>query len=77
MVTRYYQYVGNAIRTSRKQHKYTQQQVADKVGIKRSLYSQYERGACSIALRTWLEIANVLELDAAQIAMEALAYEQQ
>lgn len=74
MITKYYVYIGSAIREARKQHKMTQQEVADRLGIKRSLYSQYERGACSITLKTWIELARLLDLDM-NIVMEALDYE--
>lgn len=74
MITKYYAYIGSAIRKARKQHKMTQQEVADRLGIKRSLYSQYERGACSITLKTWIELARLLDLDMS-IVMEALDYE--
>ena len=74
MITKYYEYIGSAIREARKQHKMTQQEVADRLGIKRSLYSQYERGACSITLKTWIELARLLDLDM-NIVMEALDYE--
>lgn len=74
MITKYYEYIGSAIREARKQHKMTQQEVADRLGIKRSLYSQYERGACSITLKTWIELARLLGLDM-NIVMEALDYE--
>ncbi len=75
MVTKYYQYVGKAIRNARKQHHLTQQDVADKLGIKRSLYSQYERGACSISMKTWWTLAELLGLDPVSVAEEALKYE--
>lgn len=55
MITKYYEYIGKAIRNARKLHNMTQQEVADRLGIKRSLYSQYERGACSISLKTAIE----------------------
>ena len=74
MITKYYEYIGSAIREARKQRKMTQQEVADRLGIKRSLYSQYERGACSITLKTWIELARLLDLDM-NIVMEALDYE--
>jgi transcriptional regulator with XRE-family HTH domain len=37
-------YIGNGIRTVRKELKMTQQQLADKLGIDRSLLSFYENG---------------------------------
>lgn len=74
MITKYYEYIGSRIREARKQHKMTQQEVADHLGIKRSLYSQYERGACSITLKTWIELARLLDLDMS-VVMEALEYE--
>ncbi len=74
-MSKYYQYVGAAIRNARKQLHLTQQDVADRLGIKRSLYSQYERGACSITMKTWWSLAKLLDLDPASIAEEALRYE--
>ena len=74
MATKYYEYIGTAIRNARKLHNMTQQEVADRLGIKRSLYSQYERGACSITLKTWIELAHILDLKM-DVVMEALEYE--
>jgi len=72
---KYYKYVGNKIREARTEHGYTQQYVADMLKIGRSIYSQYERGACSISMKMWLRIATFLDLDAYKIMEEALAYE--
>ncbi len=74
MKKKYYEYIGKQIRNARKLHKMTQQDVADRLGITRSLYSQYERGACSITLKTWIELTEILGLNM-DIVMEALEYE--
>ncbi len=72
---KYYKYVGKKIREARNEHKYTQQYVADMLGIGRSIYSQYERGACSISMKMWLRIAAFLEMDAYKIMEEASKFE--
>ncbi|MBQ2627375.1 MAG: helix-turn-helix transcriptional regulator [Eubacterium sp.] len=74
MKRKYYEYIGKKIRNARKLRNMTQQDVADRLGITRSLYSQYERGACSITLKTWIELAEILDLNM-DIVMEALEYE--
>lgn len=74
MKNRYYEYIGKAIKEARDALDMTQQEVADKIGVKRSLYSQYERGT-TISMKTWIALAEVLQLDPVKTAMEALAYE--
>lgn len=71
---KYYQYVGSEIRAARLSHNMKQWEVAQKLGITRQLYSQYERGACSITMKMWIKIADVLELDAYAVMDEAGKY---
>lgn len=75
MKDRYYVYVGNCIRDARLQKGYTQQYVSDMLKIKRSLYSQYERGACAISMKMWKEIATFLNLDMFEVMNNAIDYE--
>lgn len=75
MTDKYYVYVGNAIRNQRNAKGFTQQYVADSLGIGRPIYSQYERGACTITMKRWLEIANFLQLDAYQVMLEAMEFD--
>lgn len=75
MKDKYYEYVGKRIREARLQKGYTQQYVSDMLHIGRPLYSQYERGACTISMKMWKEIALFLDLDAFEVMESASEYE--
>lgn len=47
------------IKTLRKQNGYTQQQVADKVNVSRSAYSQYEMGLKQPTIDTLYQLAEL------------------
>jgi transcriptional regulator with XRE-family HTH domain len=73
-MTKYYEYVGKAIRERRIELKLSQQSVANKVGISRGAYSQYETGKNTITMEIWFKIAEVLELDPNDIPLKALQH---
>lgn len=73
-MSKYYEYIGAVIREERKKQGLTQQQMADKLGIKRGAYSQYETGKNSISMETWYRIAMILNIDLYTVPMEALKY---
>ena len=73
-MTKYYEYVGKAIRERRNELKLSQQSVANKVGISRGAYSQYETGKNTITMEIWFKIAEVLELDPNDIPLKALQH---
>lgn len=73
-MTKYYEYVGKAIRQKRIELNLSQQQVADKVGITRGAYSQYETGKNAISMEVWFKITSVLDLDPDAIPIEALTF---
>jgi len=73
-MTKYYEYVGKAIRERRNELKLSQQSVANKVGISRGAYSQYETGKNTITMEIWFKIAEALELDPNDIPLKALQH---
>lgn len=73
-MSKYYEYIGAVIREERKKQGLTQQQMADKLGIKRGAYSQYETGKNSISMETWYRIATILSIDLYDVPMNALKY---
>lgn len=73
-MSKYYEYIGAVIREERKKQGLTQQQMADKLGIKRGAYSQYETGKNSISMETWYRIATILSIDLYGVPMNALKY---
>lgn len=73
-MTQYYEYVGKAIRDRRNELKLSQQAVADKIGITRGAYSQYETGKNAISMEIWFRIAEALDLNPNDIPLKALKY---
>ncbi len=55
--------VGENIRSVRKQKKLTQEQLADKIGVKRSVVSKYENDCVKISVETLEKIAKALDVD--------------
>ena len=55
-------YYGVILKERRKELKITQQQLADKVGIKREYISQLEQGRTDIQLSTFLSLSQALGL---------------
>ncbi|MBQ7446922.1 MAG: helix-turn-helix transcriptional regulator [Eubacterium sp.] len=73
-MTKYYEYVGKAIRERRNELKLSQQTVADRIGVTRGAYSQYETGKNAISMEVWFKIAEVLKLDPDDIPAKALHF---
>ncbi|MBR2556244.1 MAG: helix-turn-helix transcriptional regulator [Aeriscardovia sp.] len=71
-MTTFYEYVGAQIRQARIDKGYSQQKVADKIGISRGAYSQYETGKNTISMEIWFKLAEVLELNPDEIPLKAL-----
>jgi transcriptional regulator with XRE-family HTH domain len=59
--------VGDRIKAARKQAKLTQQEVADKIGIKAQTFQKYERGERNPKIETIQKIADALEIDASDL----------
>lgn len=59
--------IGRRIRALRQARKLTQAQVAEAVGIDPSFYGQVERGTNTPSLKTFLAVADVLEVDPAEL----------
>lgn len=55
-------YYGEILRERRKELKITQQELADKVGIKRTYISQVEQGRTDMQLSTFLTLSRALGL---------------
>ena len=60
--------LGEKIRKIRKQKKITQEQLADKIGVKRSVVSKYENGNVNITLEMIDKIALALDVDPMELA---------
>jgi len=73
-MSKYYEYVGKAIREKRNALRLSQQAVANKIGVTRGAYSQYETGKNAISMEVWFRIANVLDLDPNEIPLKALDF---
>lgn len=54
--------IGERIRNLRKKKSITQEQLADRLGLKRSIISKYENGIVDINLSTIKKIADILEI---------------
>ena len=61
------QYVGNRIKTIRKEQKLTLQQLADLIHKSRATVSKYENGEISIDIETLQDIAEALDTDVNQL----------
>ena len=59
--------LGNRIRTLRIAHNFTQEQVADKIGVCRQKYARIENGANSITLDILSKVADVLDVTVGDI----------
>lgn len=55
--------IGEKIKEFRKIREITQQQLADKLGVKRSAISKYEKNIVPLKLETALKISEILEMD--------------
>lgn len=59
--------LGNRIRTLRTAKQYTQEQIAEKIGISRQKYARIENGTNSITLDILSKIANILDVSVSDI----------
>ncbi len=66
-------YIATNIKTLRKQAGYTQEQFAEKVGVKRSLIGAYEEGRAEPRLQTLSSIAAVLEVSTDALIQQDLS----
>lgn len=55
--------IGSLIQNQRKRKKYTQEQVAEAIGVSEKHYSTIESGKYLPSLQTFFNLLNVLELD--------------
>lgn len=70
--------LGNRIKTLRNARCFTQEQIADEIGISRQKYARIENGTNNITLEVLSRIANVLEVpvgDITRVLDEAPAVE--
>lgn len=73
-MSKYYEYVGKAIRERRRELHLSQLAVATKIGVTRGAYSQYETGKNAISMEVWFKIADALDLDPNEIPMKAIEF---
>lgn len=59
--------LGGRIRTLRSAKHFTQEQIADRIGISRQKYARIENGANTITLELLAQIADILEVTVADI----------
>lgn len=59
--------LSNTVRERREARGWTQQQLADRLGISRQAISQIERGDFEPSARVLLRLANALEADCAEL----------
>lgn len=62
MVMRYERLKFERIRDLRVDHNYTQQQIADYLGVKQNTYSQYEIGVLNYPLDVVIKLADLYEV---------------
>lgn len=56
--------IGQALKTARKSKKMTQQQLADKIGVERSVLTRYETGVIEISMKQFVSICDALVINA-------------
>ena len=54
--------IGESLKNIRNYFGYTQQEIADQINIKRSLYSNYETNDCLIPLKNLIKLANFYKI---------------
>lgn len=55
--------IGQALKNVRKSKKVTQQQLADKIGVERSVLTRYETGVIEISMKQFVTICDALGVD--------------
>lgn len=51
------------LRFLRKKQEYTQQEIADRLGINRTTYTKWETGVCELGLKSIERLCNLLDVD--------------
>lgn len=64
--------IGQNIKAIRKRQKKTQQNVAEKIGISRSVYARYETGEIEIPVSTFVLIIQELHTDASKVLGDSI-----
>lgn len=59
--------IGRNLRKARKAVHLTQQNVSDRLGIERSVYTRYETGDIEIPLATFAHICKIIDTDPSEI----------
>jgi len=67
-------YFGTEFKRQRKLHKLTQQELADRVGISRSVLARYESGTIEISMTMFVAICDALNVPYAEV-LEGVSYE--
>ncbi len=55
--------IGQALKAARKSKKMTQQQLADIIGVERSVLTRYETGVIEISMKQFVVICDALGVD--------------
>ncbi len=66
--------IGQEIKRQRKLHRITQQELADRVGISRSVLARYESGTIEISMPMFVAICDALNVPYAEV-LEGVSYE--
>lgn len=61
---------GSHLQYYRKQHKYTQKQIADKLHVEKSLISKIENGRARITMLMLLEYCSIIEIKCSNLIEE-------
>lgn len=67
-------YIGTEFKRQRKLHKLTQQELADRVGISRSVLARYESGTIEISMTMFVAICAALNVSYAEV-LGGVSYE--
>ena len=67
-----YKDLGNRVRTVRRQQSFTQEQLAEKVGISASFLGHIERGTRKASLDTVVKLCNALEVSPSLLLQDSL-----
>ncbi len=67
-------YIGTEFKRQRKLHKLTQQELADRVGISRSVLARYESGTIEISMPMFVAICDALNVSYAEV-LGGVSYE--
>lgn len=59
--------IGKALKKARKAKKITQVQLAEMIGVERSVLTRYETGAIEISMKNFVKICDALSLNYADV----------